>query len=556
MTAPAVAGWLVAGKRGLTAPLFFVSLVLASFGSSHGTVALWAGASIAMAASGLAGSTRWLGRTGLAACVHAYALVVVSSIFVTGQVYSAAGLYHPLLLVSAFLVVRGLDASAERAVAVGAFLFAGALALWGATDIALLGEGRARALFETPAIFAATLNLPLLLLLATVLATGWSPLAIAAALVATGVFLAESRGGLLGMAAGFGVAVVLALRARIFRPRNMAIALALVVAGWAAAAAVRSIPSTPSPGIPSAEARAESSLSRLELFALSLRAWREHPLAGTGYLTFRYTLEQGRAEVPSYGAASETWFVHNDYLQTLQELGLFGLLALLGLTVLPLVLAWRRLPDLATEQRPAVMACSAALASTAVHALVDFPFYVPVCLLLYGAALGALDRRLGGALSGAVLDGSARRWFPAARVAVLAIVAVILLRPVAAEAAAAWGLRELSRGSGRNAAFWLGAAQRIDPKDWRYHWYAGQFWDMQTMESRKRENAQLAANAYAAGFRANPLEVRNLLGLISVHDRYRDLLQAPATSQQLREWSARAVALAPQHPLVAKGTSK
>lgn len=520
-------------------------------------MALWAGAAIALAASGIAASVRWMGWTGLAACVCAYALMVATSTLFPGQVYSAAGLYHPLLLLSAFLLVRGLDDRAERAVAIGAFLYAGALAVWGGADIALLGEGRAHALFETPAIFAATLNLPLLLLLATVLVAGCrTSLALAAGLIASGVFLAESRGGLIGMAAGLGVAIALALRARIWRSRGMAIALALVAAGWIAGTAVRTMLPASSLGIPSAQAQAESSLSRLELYALSLRAWRDQPVAGTGYLTFRYTLEQGRAEVPSYGAANETWFVHNDYLQTLQELGLFGLLAFLGLTGLPLFQAWRRLPDLAAERRPAVVACSAALASTAVHALVDFPFYVPVCLLFYGAVLGALDRRLAGVASAVVRERSARPWIPAARAGVLAIGAVILLRPVAAEAAAAWGLRELSRGNGQSAAFWLGAAQRIDPKDWRYHWYAGQFWDMQTMQSRKRDNAQLAANAYAAGYSANPLEVRNLLGMIAVHQRYRDLLQAPANPQQLREWSARAIALAPQHPLVLRGASR
>ena len=303
-------------------------------------------------------------------------------------------------------------------------------------------------------------------------------------------------------------------------------------------------------GVPGAEARAESSVARLELYALSLNAWREQPATGTGYLTFRYTLEQGRAEVPSYGAAGETWFVHNDYLQTLQELGCAGLLARAGFTVLPPLLAYRRLPGLPAPQRPAAVACSSALTAMSVHALVDFPFYVPVCLLLYGALLGAFDRGLLGTLPAKPRAWRWPRGYRAVRAGAMAIAAVVLLRPVAAEAAAEWGLRKFADGDGRRAAFWLGAAQRIDSRDWRYHWYAGQFWDAQTAQSGKREAAQFAANAYAAGFEVNPLQVNNLLGMISVHQRHRELLPAPADTDTLKAWRARAAVLAPLHPQV------
>ena len=34
----------------------------------------------------------------------------------------------------------------------------------------------------------------------------------------------------------------------------------------------------------------------------------------------------------------------------------------------------------------------------------------------------------------------------------------------------------LARGEGRAAAFGFELAQRFEPRDWRYHLYAGQFW--------------------------------------------------------------------------------
>jgi hypothetical protein len=144
----------------------------------------------------------------------------------------------------------------------------------------------------------------------------------------------------------------------------------------------------------------------------------------------------------------------------------------------------------------------------------------------------------------------AKPWYRPARAAALAIGAVILLRPVLAEAAAAWGLRKSTAGEGQSAAFWLGAAQRLDPAEWRYHWYAGQFWDAQAAQSGKREAARLAAEAYATGFDANPLEVRNLLGKIAVHRRHHGLLDSPADPRTLQDWLAQAALLAPLNPAV------
>lgn len=506
-----------------------------------------------MAGAGVAGGaarTRW---SLLSASVAGYAVLAVSSTLFLSPAYSAAGLYHPLLLATGFLAARGFDERALRTAATAMLLFASVLALWGAAEVGLGTAVRAHTLFETPATYAAVLNLCLLPVLATILATGARRLpAIVAVVLAVGVFAADSRGGLLALAAGIGFAIVLSMRGKVLRPRAAALILGLLVFAWAGAFALRSLPSTPAESVPGTEARAESSLSRLELYALSLKAWREQPVTGTGYLTFRYTLEQGRAEVPSYGVASETWFVHNDYLQALQELGLAGLLAMLGLAALPLLLAYRRLPGLPATQRPAAIGCASALAAMSVHALVDFPFYVPVCLLLYGALLGALDRQLI-ATPRAALPARVSSLGPrAVRAGALAIAAVILLRPVAAEAAAEWGLRKFADGDGQGAAFWLGAAQRIDARDWRYHWYAGQFWDAQAAQSGKAAAAQLAAKAYAAGFQANPLEINNLLGMISVHQRYRELLRAPADSATLKAWAARAAVLAPLHPQVAR----
>lgn len=543
----------MANKKGsFAAPLFFLALIFACVGSRYGAVAPWALAVIALAAVAWAGGERssltWTWPSALVLC---YTILVGLNTLLLSPSYSAAGLYHPTLLAVAFLATRALSSRTENSLMPAGLGLGLGIAVWGLVEIGALGIARAQAFFETPAMFSAVTNLFLVPVLAAILVGVRRPsLWTVAVILGSALFAAYSRGGTIALAAGLGFAAILALRARMLRPRAVGAVFALIAAAWIAATALRALPDAQGDVALDPSVRAESSLSRLELYALSWNAWLKQPIAGTGYLTFRHTLEQGRAQVPSYGVADVTWFVHNDYLQTLQELGLFGFIAFLGLAWLPLLLAYRRLPTLADDQKPIVVAFASALGAMSVHALMDFPFYVPVCLVLYGALLGTLDAKLSATQAARVPCSRLSRWQRAMRTGALAIVAIVLLRPVAAEAAAEWGLRKFAAGEGQKAAFWLGAAQRLDSRDWRYHWYAGQFWVAQAADSGRPEAARLAAEAFARGFQANPLEARNLLGTISVHERYPQLLEKPADPGVLQQWRAQAQSLAPLSPLV------
>jgi len=543
-------------KGSLVAPLFLASLAFACVGSRLGTVMPWALSALTLAAASWAGAAQARALSPLCAAAFGFSLLIGFNTLVTSPAYTSAGLYHPLLLALAFVAFRRFDDVAERRAAIAALGLGVILSTWGVAQIGFLGIERANALFETPATYAAVINLLLVPALALLFfGERRAPLLGIGVLLTAALFAADSRGGLLGLATGLGAAVIFALRAKALHRRSVLLVLGVLVAGWILAVGLRTLPQG-APGASSheahttAEARAASSISRLELYELSWRAWLQRPLTGTGYLTFRYTLEQGRAQVPSYGDASETWFVHNDYLQALQELGPFGLAALLALAWLPGLLAYRRMPAMPAASRPIVGTSASALTAMACHALVDFPFYIPICLMLYGALLGMLDRRLEEAREAAVWTASPAPWYRAARISLAVLAVVIFMRPVVAEAAADWGLRRSAAGHTQSAAFWLEAARRLDRADWRYHWYAGQFWDGQAVDSGKRESARLAAEAFAAGFAANPLEVRNLLGRISVHRRHGKLLDAPADPATLAAWIAQAEALAPRSSAV------
>ena len=80
--------------------------------------------------------------------------------------------------------------------------------------------------------------------------------------------------------------------------------------------------------------------------------------------------------------------------------------------------------------------------------------------------------------------------------------------------------------------------------------YAGLFWDGMASTSGSKDAARYASAAFAAGAEANPLEVRNLLGLISVHRAHAKLLDAPADRATRDAWVARAEALAPYNAAV------
>jgi hypothetical protein len=346
-----------------------------------------------------------------------------------------------------------------------------------------------------------------------------------------GIAAAGSRGAWLAAAAGGAIALILARRAGIGSHRA-ALATVAAVVGLGLALG----------GLLGVSLDVGSSISRRNLYGLALSEIGTSSLAvGSGYLAFFYHLESARGTMAGFADAG-TYFVHNDYLQTLLELGIPGLMLLLAVIALPFTRAWRATRELAPDQRLTAIAAAAALGSMAIHALVDFPFYVPVCLLIYGAAVGVLD-------SLRVSETSLR--VPGVVVVAGATLGLwILLTPLAAYLAAGHADRQWRLARGESAAYWFEVARRIEPRDWRFHWYAGQFWYAQALTNRRAEAARLADAAFAAGYAANPREARNLLGRVSTHLRLRPLLAAPAGTATLREWADRALALAPHDPVV------
>lgn len=537
-------------KGAFAAPLFFCGLAAAVAGSTIASPTLWAVALLMLLAAYADGAkVSTPGITPLAAALCGYVTWVVLNSFLNTP-YSAAGIFHPAFLAGGFFFARGLDADARKRV-LATLLFALALlalwALWQAGS----GEGRAHAYFETPNTLATVINLGLAPLLFRIAYGDSRRIVVLLAFLLVAALVATlSRGGFIAL--GGGMLATMFLYRQSSRRSELASVAAVVGFGTLAGLLALQLPvwfashAVPPEGqLRSVAGTLDGTVSsRMELYRLALSAVGQHPLLGSGYLGFRALLEEGRAHVPSYSSENVTYFVHNDYLQTLLELGVPGLLGLLATVALPFGLARRVVGSHA--DRLSVHGALAGVATMAIHALGDFPFYVPVCLLLFGGLLGEVDRLV--AEPANATGAPARSGL--VRIGIATALSLLLLPPPLAEAAAAYGQRNWRSGDGQSAAFGFELARRFQPRDWRYHWYAGQFWYAQAVQTGMAAQANRADRAFAAAVRANPDDARPLLGRLATQLRFAGMLARRQSEPTLHTWADRALALAPLNPSV------
>ena len=556
--------------KGAHAPFLLFGVLVSAWASGAAGAAVWHWAlALALLAGALypAGRTdrTWIGAS--VACLVFW--TILHTLFLS-ETYSPAGLFQPLFLMSGFALGRQaperdgdpLEPSVVSLAIIGIVCYA--------LLVSVFVGFPAAAPFETPAALAALANMALLPLLVYAL---WGPQPTpgrfsALTLLFAGMIGASSRGGWIGLLVGLAF-VALLFRGRLPGMRNAlrvavsvclgaGLILLIRIAGpflghyapgaagraWAGLAALFLAPSA---------LEVDSSLSRLELYPLALDAARQHIPLGAGYLSFAQVLEAGRERVPSYGSENVTFFVHNDYLQTLLELGLPGLCALLAVVLVPFILLLRHRAHLQPADALFCGACAGGLAAMTFQASVDFPFYIPVCLATFGFLLGAVDSRCAasgiGRIDFAPRPGAGRALASARRVAYGAGLALLLV-PLAAEWSLAYGNARWRKGLGQEAAYGFELARRLQPADWRYAWYAGEFWAAQAAASRNPQAASLADASFARGFASNRLEVRNLLGRIELRLSLPQLLAQPGTPGELEAWSVEALALAPLNPRV------
>ena len=222
----------------------------------------------------------------------------------------------------------------------------------------------------------------------------------AALVCLTGLVLTGSRGGYLSAASGFTVFAGLSvwtLRARMSHallPRMFGIVAAIVLIGGGIAFvternfAIRERTNTVF----------VSSDIRFQLWEAAWKQFQLAPVFGTGSRTYVY---YGRMLRPPQ-FRDDPVFVHNDWLQTLAEYGIVGILLFAGFVIAHLRHGWRRWLGMVERFSPRTDGSSdrhalalqigtmSAIAACLVHAAMDFNLHIPANMLVTAFLFGIL----------------------------------------------------------------------------------------------------------------------------------------------------------------------
>ncbi len=324
----------------------------------------------------------WLAGFDFYALLAALLVYLVTALAVTGD--------RPRSVVVWGLIILGV-----ADVALGAYQFAK-----DANFHPLLPSGRGEAGFRASGLFISPNHLAGFLETVLLLATS---LCFFGGFRARGKVLTGSRGGYLSVGVGFIVFAFLGvwtLRTRLSHgllPRMIGIFAAIALLGGGIAyVADRSF---------AIRSRANTVFVSTDIrFQLWDAAWKQFQLApvfGTGSRTYFYYGRTFRA----LQVQTDPVFVHNDWLQTLAEYGIVGVLLIVGFVLAHLRHGWRRwhrmvgrlshAPASPPESRALALQIGtlSAIAACLVHAVMDFNLHIPANLLVAAFLFGMLATR-------------------------------------------------------------------------------------------------------------------------------------------------------------------
>ncbi len=205
---------------------------------------------------------------------------------------------------------------------------------------------------------------------------------------------------------------------------------------------------------------------------VGIEMWKASPWVGVGLGNYKVEFLPYKAEFLATPRGQPYDFyiaraaqAHNEYVQVLAELGLFGAVALAALLVtLAASLLWRLTANRDPEDRLDLLCCVAGLAAVVIHALVSFPAHLPASSLAAVLACGL-------ALSPAYGERAGRAFTlrgPAVRAAVLSFaaigtaVSVVAARDLAANVWMRQGIMDLQLGRTVEARAALERSLRLD----------------------------------------------------------------------------------------------
>jgi O-antigen ligase len=483
-------------------------------------------------------------------------LLFINALYIN-PAYHAEGIYFPATLLIAFVVASCCPAWLAQSGFKIFCVFIALIAVWALlqwlTGWGFLDEKspRSEGLFATPNTLATALNLGLTPVLAYYLlgyggrgVYGFTLLLFAALLAA------QSRGGYIGLLTG-----LLCLWALVGKEsvviqrwcyREVAVGF-LAVLGFFKLYAGLGLASWSTDRVVATLTHGDSSY-RWEIYQIAWQGLAEHLWLGIGYFNFGYYFQAHK--VPPFLDGS-TLFVHNDYLQFALETGLVGLALFLSLigAIYGQLFQFRR--QAMAEQRLPLILSATAITSMLAHALVDYPFYIPVVVAVFGAYLGIINRciiDMGGAhwqlpvMSKQLILGLRPGFIGNALV--IGLMAWLGL-PAFAAVSADYGLEQLQQGDAQGGLYWHSVARVLQPREANYYWREGVIWRDQGITRQKPDLLEKSIAVFNKGIEVNAFEVNNLLEKIALHRQYGTMLKQPASHQEIMIWIKRAISLQP-----------
>ena len=531
--------------------------------SSHNNFCFWwLGLCLLVALASQHDQQRLFKLSWVGAALAGFCLLLLINALYLNPIYHASGIFLPVTLLLTFLAS---SRSADWLVQSGFKIFCAIIvliAVWALvqwlTGWGFLYEKSARsvALFVTPNTLATVLNLGLLPILGFyLLGCGGRGAYTLTLLLFAALLATQSRGGYLGLLAGIlffisfvGQALVIAQwkRYRTVTCGFLTVFLFFKFYAWLGLAdwSTDNVIAMFSDG---------DSSSRWEIYQVAWAGLAKNLWLGIGYFNFGYYFEVHK--VPPFLDGS-TFFVHNDYLQFALETGLLGLFLflLLIVAIYGQLIIFRR--QVMGERRLPLILSASAITSMLAHALVDFPFYIPVLPAIFGVYLGIINRQF--------IDMGARHWqFPtmpekyllALRPCfisnILAIGLMVWLGlPAFAAASAGYGLDRLQHHDAQRGLYWFGVARTLQPHVANYYWREGLIWQGQGVAQAKPEWLEKSVAAFNKGIEVNPFEVENLLAKIALYREHGTLFRMPASHQDIMTWINYARSLQPHSYVV------
>ena len=546
--------------KAIMAPLFFIGALLCLLLTSrHTDFTFWWLGLCSLAALGWLKQEQTFALTGLSAALLGFCLLLFTHALFFSPAYHANSIYFPATLLTAFVVGSNCPAWLTKT---GFKLFSAFIALNAVLALVqwLAGSGhvghygiRPLALFSTPNLLATALNLSLVPVLGfCLLGSARRSYYGLVLLFLTALLATQSRGGYLALGAGVLFLLSFAGR-RAFATqwrRYRAIAYCfLALLGFFKLYTWLGLSDWNMNAFFAAFTHDSPEAERWQLYKTAWRGLSEHLWLGNGYYNFGYYYEAHKAPLP-YMVRQFT-FVHNDYLQFAFEIGLLGLGAFLLLifAFYGQLLKFRQ--QAISEQRLPLTISAAALTSMLTHALLDYPFYIPLFQAVFGIYLGVINRQF--IAMGAThwqRPKASKQLFLGLRpnfignIALIAFAAWLAL-PAIADLSAAYGLRRLQQGNTQSALFWHGVARTMQPYDPNYYQQEGIIWRELGIIQKKPEQLKKSAALFNQGIAVNPFEVNNLLEKIALYRQHGSMLQHPASHQEIMAWINQAKSLQP-----------